>query len=241
MDDNENSFDTNKLKLIEEISIATNQQSPVTEADRRANDKVQIELQNLIFQDFGLFYERKRGEFGDGVRAGYVNRQDIIDREQFLRICLAVKNDPVKARSGTATLLFEKNKFDSILPDSSDYRKYIYGYRAYELIGKLSDASYNVKTYARFAIVNVLTSLYFNENLPLDEYDSDIIVNLNLLISQWNSFELYARSTQQNKKHYFKEVFDKTTGEFTIETNWSAYYKGRTLLADLSAFFFQKS
>ena len=98
----------NKLKLIEEISIATNQQSPVNEADRRANVKVQIELQKHIFQDFGLFYERKRGEFGDGIRAGYINRQNIIDREQFLRICLAIKNDPVKARSGTAHLLFEK-------------------------------------------------------------------------------------------------------------------------------------
>lgn len=239
MDDPENSFDTNKLKLIEEISIATNQQSPVTEADRRANDKVQIELQNLIFQDFGLFYERKRGEFGDGVRAGYVNRQDIIDREQFLRICLAVKNDPVKARSGTATLLFEKTKFDSILPDSSDYRKYIYGYRAYEYIGKLSDAPYNVKTYARFAIVNVLTSLYYQENLPLDEYDHHIIENLNHLINQWNSFELFARSTEQNKKHYFKEIFDKTTGELTIETNWTSYYKGRTLVSDISAYFFK--
>lgn len=240
MDDPENSFGTNKLKLIEEISIATNQQSPVTEADRRANDKVQIELQNLIFQDFGLFYERKRGEFGDGVRAGYVNRQDIIDREQFLRICLAVKNDPVKARSGTATLLFEKTKFDSILPDSSDYRKYIYGYRAYEYIGKLSDAPYNVKTYARFAIVNVLTSLYYKEYLPLDEYDHNIIENLNVLIKQWNSFEQFARSIEQNKKHYFKEIFDKTTGELTIETNWSSYYKGRTLVSDLSAYFFQK-
>lgn len=240
MDDNDNSFDTNKLKLIEEISIATNQQSPVTEADRRANDQVQIELQNRIFQDFGLFYERKRGEFGDGIRAGYINRQNIIDREQFLRICLAVNNNPVMARSGTAKLLFEKSKFDSILPDSSDYRKYIYGYRVYEHIGKLPNAPYNVKTYARFAIVNVLTSLYYDENLPLDLYDKDILEKLQILIEQWAGFEQYVRSTEDNKKHYFKEIFDKKTGERTIETNWTSYYKGRTLIADISTYFMNK-
>ena len=63
-----------KLKLIEEISNATNQQSQVSEADRRANDKVQIELQRKIFKDFGLYYERKRGEFADGIRNQYIDR-----------------------------------------------------------------------------------------------------------------------------------------------------------------------
>lgn len=52
-----------KLKLIEETSIATNQQNEVSEADRRANDKVQIELQELIYRDFGFYYERERGDF----------------------------------------------------------------------------------------------------------------------------------------------------------------------------------
>lgn len=240
-EDGDNVSLNNKLKLIEEISIATNQQSPVNEADRRANDKVQIELQKHIFQDFGLFYERKRGEFGDGIRAGYINRQNIIDREQFLRICLAIKNDPVKARSGTAHLLFEKNRFDAILPDASEYRKYIYGYRAYEQIGKLPNVSYNAKTYARFAIVNVLISLYYDENLPLHKYDEDLTTHLNILIEKWDDFETYVRNADHNKKYYFKEVFDKATGERTIETNWTAYYKGRTLISDISAFFFKQN
>jgi len=227
-----------KLKLIEEISIATNQQSPVIEADRRANDKVQIELQELIFRDFGMFYERKRGEFGDGVRAGYISRQDIIDRDQFLRICLAVQNDPVKARSGTTAKLFEKSRFDTILPDATQYRKYVYGYRAYDRIGRMQgDVPYNFKTTARFAIVNVITALYFDEDLPLDKYDEHINESLSKIVALWPSFEQYVRSTAANQKYYFKEVFDKDTGERTIETNWTAYYKGRTLSADLASFF----
>lgn len=57
-----------KLKLIEAISKATNQQTAVSEADRRSNDKIQIELQELIFKEYGLFYQRKAGEYGEGLR-----------------------------------------------------------------------------------------------------------------------------------------------------------------------------
>ncbi len=77
--------------MIEDNSKATNQQSPVTEADRRANDKVQIELQEKIYEEFGLYYERKRGEFGDGLHHGYITRDEIIDRELFLKVCLAAQ------------------------------------------------------------------------------------------------------------------------------------------------------
>jgi hypothetical protein len=57
-----------QLSLIEDISKATNQQTPVDEADRRSNDKIQIEIQKELFENYGFYYERKRGEFADGVR-----------------------------------------------------------------------------------------------------------------------------------------------------------------------------
>ena len=48
-----------KLSLIEELSKATNEQTPVKEVDRRANDRIQIEYQKNIYKDFGYFYNRK--------------------------------------------------------------------------------------------------------------------------------------------------------------------------------------
>lgn len=65
--------------------------------------------------------------------------------------------------------------------------------------------------------------------------------HLNILIEKWDDFETYVRNAEHNKKYYFKEVFDKATGERTIETNWTAYYKGRTLISDISAFFFKQN
>lgn len=225
-----------KLKLIEDISIATNQQSPVNEADRRANDKIQIELQRKIFEDFGLYYERKRGEFSDGIRNKYIHRNQIIDRERFLRICLAAQGEPVRARSSNANKLFEKDRFDSILPDLLNYRKYVYGYLAFEKISSFSSSSANVNDIARYAIACVVSQRY-NDSIRPSDFEDSVLGNLQEVIGQWDDFEQYVRKEPTNRQYYFREVFDRETGEKTIETNWASYYKGRTLNSDLKNFF----
>ncbi|SHJ21442.1 AIPR family protein [Flavobacterium terrae] len=229
-------FEENKLKLIEQISIATNQQSPVFEADRRANDKVQIDLQRSIYDDFGLYYERKRGEFGDGIRSGYVDRSKIIDRENFIRICLASQNNPVQARAGSVANFFNKQAFDSILPDASEFRKYIFCLKGFERIAHFSSDSSNVRFNARYAITTVLSNRFEN-SYEISDYDNLIDSKLKDIIGNWPSFEDFLRQTEENKRYYFKEKFDIETGEKYIETNWTAYYKGRTLLSDLKNYF----
>jgi hypothetical protein len=229
-------FEIDKLKLIEEISIATNQQSTVTEADRRANDKVQIELQNKIYGDFGLFYERKRGEFGDGIRSGYIDRSKIIDRDQFMRICLATQNSPVSARAGSVNDFFKKATFDSILPDSDNYRKYIYALKAFEKVPKYAGNDSNARNLGRYAITCVVANK-FEDDLDIDKYDEATDNQVMGVVNQWSDYEDMVRQDDDNKKYYFKEIFDKETGDRIIETNWSAYYKGRTILKDLKNYF----
>lgn len=225
-----------KLKLIEDISIATNQQSPVFEADRRANDAIQIQLQKLIFQDFGLYYERKRGEFGDGIRQGYIQRNQIVDRERYLRICLAVKGEPVRARSNNAEKLFEKNMFDSILPDTSDYRKSIFGYMTFDKVSQFTSQSTNVNDLARYAIVCVVSQKYSADLNPAN-FEEKVLTELETVIKQWPEFEKFIRNDETNKNYYFREVFDQQTGERTVDANWGGYYKGRTLNRDLRTYF----
>ena len=45
------------------------------------------------------------------------------------------------------------------------------------------------------------------------------------------------RADDTNKYYYFRELYDPQTGEKTVDANWGAYYKGRTLNRDLKAFF----
>lgn len=235
-DNSEEENNDAKLKLIEDISIATNQQSPVYEADRRANDAIQIQLQKLIFQEFGLYYERKRGEFGDGIRQGYIQRSQIIDRERFLRICIAVKGEPARARSNNAEKLFEKNVFTAILPDTSDYRKSMLGYLAFEKVSQFASTSSNVNDLARYAIACVVSQKYSEDLNPAD-FEEIVMNELGQVINRWPDFEKYVRNDETNKNYYFREVYDQQTGEKTVETNWGGYYKGRTLNRDLQSYF----
>jgi hypothetical protein len=91
-----------KVSLIEDISRATNQQTAVTSADRRSNERNVKELQKKLFDRTGLFLERKRGEFEDGVREGYIRESEIVDRTLFYRAALAARG---KLRDATAKKL----------------------------------------------------------------------------------------------------------------------------------------
>jgi AIPR protein len=84
--------------LIDEISAATNRQTPVTAADRVSNDSKYIALQKVLFSQYGFLYERKRGEFSDGINSGYVDRSQILERNLFLRLLLASQGSLIEAR-----------------------------------------------------------------------------------------------------------------------------------------------
>ncbi len=88
-DDDSECDPSNTLQLIEAISKATNLQTGVTDADRRSNDSIQIQIQDRIFSEFGNFYERKRGEYWNGTKDGYIEHSQIVGREVFLRVSLA--------------------------------------------------------------------------------------------------------------------------------------------------------
>ncbi|MEG1415756.1 MAG: AIPR family protein [Clostridium sp.] len=47
-------------KFIQRISDSTNMQTKVEEADRRANDPLQVKIQKDIYSRYGYFYERKK-------------------------------------------------------------------------------------------------------------------------------------------------------------------------------------
>ena len=66
--------DIDRLELIESISSATNKQNPVNNSDRSSNNPLLIASQKSLFIDFGFLLERKRGEFFDGLRYGYIDR-----------------------------------------------------------------------------------------------------------------------------------------------------------------------
>lgn len=237
-----------KLELIEAISKATNQQTQVTEADRRSNDKIQIEIQEKIYKDFGFYYERKRGEFGDGIRNKYIDRSMIIARDHFLRICLACDGKPSQARRNSEKQNFKQSNFENILNDSDRYKEYFYGISCYNALNNVQSTldkksndpfgeinyGYALR-YGKFAVVSVATK-QFDEKIKLHEYSEDAENNVRLILDNWLQFESYIEDQNHNRR-YFKKTFDEDTGETRLEINYSGYYKGRTINQDLKEFF----
>lgn len=121
-----------KVRLIDEISAATNRQTPVINADRFANDSFHKVVQDIVFTRYGALYERKRGEFADGVRDKYIESKAIVERNTFWRIYYAANGDIARAAQKR---LFQKNDFDdNLVRDLAAFDRWFEGYVAYAQI-----------------------------------------------------------------------------------------------------------
>ncbi|HRH51498.1 MAG TPA: AIPR family protein [Panacibacter sp.] len=239
-----------KLQLIEEISKATNQQTPVTDADRRSNDKIQIDIQKKIFVEFGLFYQRKNGEFGDGVKNKYIDRSQIIDRSLFLRLCLACDMQPSQARSKSEESIFKKGAFENILNNSSRYKEYVFAYYCFVALNVIHKDFTDYKNnpdgvlnygYAlrngRFAVVSASMKYIDVDKIDSADFERLSFELINQLLKKWLSFEKWIINLPLNKK-YFREEIDEESKEITRYLNFDGYYKGTTINIDIKTFNF---
>lgn len=232
-----------RLSLIEDISRATNSQTPVKEADRRSNDKIQVDIQRGLFERYGYYYERKRGEFADGVRDGYLERSHIIDREDFLRVCMACDLKVSQARGTNSKKLFGLENFTQTLRSTDRIEEYFQAYRCLLELGELEKAVRadrqdrwgsgiygQALRYGKFAVVAVCA------NRGLDAAPEDAAGLVKGVLGEWIAFELHVRDKPANSV-YFGMFTDSDTGEIRQELNYDGYYKGRTINADVKSFF----
>ncbi len=235
------------LDLIESISKATNQQSEVNEADRRSNDQIQIQLQEYLYDKYGCFYERKRGEYADGVRAGYIQRAQIVDREIFIRMCKCCDTEPSDALRMSLEQLFERQHFEQTLRDPNRFEEYYFAYQCFVLLRQIRkgftrdkenkfgslDYGYGLQ-YGRYAVISACMLRAKRQGLS-----SQVGEIVNSVLAQWLKFESYVVGLSDNSD-YFRVFTDPETGEKKQELNFNNYYKGRTLASDLQAFWANK-
>lgn len=234
-----------RLSLIEDISKATNQQTPVGEADRRSNDKIQIEMQREMFEKYGFYYERKKGEFADGVREKYINRSQIVDRDTFIRLCMACDYRPAIARRNSSNVLFRKDNFSKTLSDKNRVHEYFFAYRCYLRLNEI-ERQFSKEPNNQFGVVNYGQALRYGKYAVVavchlfsqDKTQENANQLIDLILSIWLNFESYAISLATNST-YFRAYVDPDTDEKQKELNYSGYYKGRTLDEDLAKFFFK--
>lgn len=234
----------NKRRLIEDISKATNRQSAVSDADRRSNDKVQIDLQEVLFDEFGCYYERKKGEFANGIGEKYITRKQIVDRDTLLRVAVCIQLQPSLTRASINRFYTDEN-FHKYLPDSSNYSKLYYGYlvleRLKDMLRQVSQ-DYNDRygvsiygyslRYGSFSVVTVCLAKYYQDKRSTN----NVVNHVEQVISSWKDFEEEITKYPSNSA-YFRYYEDPDTLEKRSEVNFEGYYKGKTLNSDLTTYF----
>jgi len=240
-----NKDEDHKLKLIESISKATNRQSEVSDADRRSNDKIQLDLQNALYEKFGIYYERKKGEFSDGVRDKYIDRNQIIDREVLLRLAMTCDGYASQARRNSSRVIFQEDNFTKSLNNSNRASEYYYAYMCHQHLINIEKSmsddkedSYGTTNYGqafrygKYAVTSIVVATHFDESESVKNLEDHVAK----IINRWSEFEKFATESIENS-FYFRTYRSEETGEITRDYNYDGYYKGRTLNADLSAFF----
>ncbi|EPV8385506.1 AIPR family protein [Enterobacter cloacae] len=221
----DNDSDKNKLELIEAVSEATNKQTPVINADKFANEPIHQQIQRSLFDHFGMLYERKRGEFADGLNFGYITSNQVIERNFFLRIYFAANGD---INLGSQKKLFQKNPERKLKIDDEKIRKFYIGHHLFdELTKKLRTRKQhlNIKRidksyYGKIHLYNVL--------FP-DSTIHDINNNINTLENAWVDFMRFALKENEGIKKLwiggsnFNE--DKYYNSERLETDLHFYIK----------------
>jgi len=220
-----------RLELIRNISKASNSQTRVDEADRRSNDPIQLELQEKFFSEYGLYYERKRGEFSDGVHNGYISEGEILNRDKLMRISLATDYRSSQAKTGVGKF-FAENVFPNQLSVAS-VRKYAYGFEVLAAIAQVlrkdkvkgdrwKSKSYgSALRYGEYALVAVCINVGLPSGKPAVEALAQIL-------NQWLKFENWIVKRSTNSAYLIHGKLDAIS-----------YYKGSTIDADLKRFDFK--
>jgi AIPR protein len=224
--------ETEKIALIGSISLASNSQTKIDESDRRSNDEIQLRLQQEFFSKHGLYYERKRGEFADGIRENYISDDEIVDRDPLLRVSLACNYQVKEARAGIRKH-YSEDALSSLLK-TTQVDRYTLGYavlselknRKKENPAKSGDKYHLTKyghalRYGEYAVVAVCVNTAVKGAETISQ-------RIDRVLGQWLAFENAVVKHEHNKDY-------KIAGGGFAFVN---YYKGSTVNADLKSYAF---
>lgn len=223
-----------KQSFVEKISDATNQQTKIIEADRRSNDPIQIGIQQDLFNKFGYFYARKKGEFDNGLTNKYLDKELIIDREILVKSFIAYSGKASEARRSSNSL-FRVNDFKYYFGKNLDIKKVFLSYQCFITLNQniKKDKKLNKELkYSRYAIIGAIG--FLNKKIPneLDPIKDLVQENIKFVLKRWKGFERFILTKTHNKNYLIKnkkKIIDLDN-----------YYKGNTLNEDLKEYFSSK-
>lgn len=223
------------IDFIEQISNATNQQTRVEEADRRSNDKIQLAIEEAIFDTFGYFYERKKGEFFNGIDRKYIDKNLVVNRYGLVKAYLAWQGDASNARRSGMDTLFREKRFNDIMKKYADFKKMFFAYKVLaniETVEKTRMHKFGASMkYGKMAIIAAVGTFGISDE-DIDVKTIDVLAKekIEQVESLWGDFINYVTKKPENIPY--------TIDEHSLDLD--VYYKGSTVNSDIKSFFKNK-
>lgn len=226
----DNSDLANKIDLINDISEATNKQTPVINADKISNEKLQVQIQKYLFDKYGLLYERKRGEFADGIFHKYIPENSIIERNLFYRMFYSANGQITKARE--KKLFFKQGiTFEEFTKDKNLDNAY-FGYLCFRKMSKAKNPNQRVDI-AVYAKVYAMVVLFKPDHI--EDYELESNNYFQGLESRWHAF------IKDNRKKVEKTLTktNNRTGETkTYQVlDFSSWFDSESFKTDIIEYF----
>ncbi|RPD39459.1 AIPR family protein [Chitinophaga barathri] len=218
-----------KVQLIDEISTATNLQTPVIGSDKFSNDKFHVRIQDLLFSRYGLLYERKRGEFGDGAELGYISRERILERNMFFRIYYA-SNGEIN-RSIQKKLFLKNQSSIKLLENLNKLDNFYFGYYCFnQLLKKRNQQSKIEKNI--YGMVYAMTRLYKPDSIV--DYQDVVSDKISIFPHEWEKF---TNTISKSDPRYMRTFLDKRTEQLITTFSEVRWYRSNNFEEDILNFY----
>ena len=193
-------------------------------------------MQKKLFSDYGYFYQRKDGEFFDGLKQGFIDKSLIIDRLDFIKAYKAYLGDPAAARRTSETILFREDIFYEIMHDIDKYQEMFFSYLLFDRMVNienefktksdlLSKYGYSL-LYGKWAVIasiGIVKPLLENDPTKIFEQAERLVDER---LEMWKKFDNFVKEKRKETK-YFSEG----------QTNYELYYKINLLDEDIREYF----
>jgi hypothetical protein len=216
------------LEFIELISDATNQQTRVVEADRRANDAKMLKIQEYFYQKHGLFLERKRGEFMYGIRDKYLGKLQVVGRVDLIRNYLAFSGGVAKARSSQENI-FEEAEFETLLTHFDEQRIFLSYETATQFEALVRPMARAPKKpgyamgHAKYGVLGASGIIARKTRTSANELAKEAAELIRLTTANWDQFSDGIKEAAHNSNYV-------TSQGFSYDNYFKGYYRCRSRL-----------
>ncbi|MEJ8553007.1 AIPR family protein [Tepidibacter sp. Z1-5] len=186
-------------KIVDKITVATNNQNPINLRDLRANDEIQLNIQIYINNKYNYYFERKRNEFKD------VDKKKIITNEKVGQSYLGIiLRKPHRALSSKKDV-FDK-EYNNIF-NSNSFAKLMFSHLIYMYVeNKKKNTNFediddqlttDLILYGSYHISSILGNLIININNSKNDNKKIEKINLDIINEELNLNEFYDEAIKQ--------------------------------------------